>query len=352
MVDEAARLPVARMVGWVHDPHHKEGIGSMAHRDAAVGIDVSKDHLDLHDLPEGTRERVANTPEGIASLVERLARRQPAMIVLEPSGGYEQAVFEALFDAGLPVQRVNAGRVRQFARACGVLDKTDAVDARVLAAMAQAIAQGSLRPSHDRPLDPARRRLRAVLRERDRLVDERKARKAARRSYTRDTEMLDLLERDIADMTRRIAELEALLIRRLREAPDLLALARRLQTMPGVGPIVAVAVICWMPELGTVCHRRIARLGGLAPVADDSGRRSGSRHIAGGRADVRKPLYCAAMSAKQHNPELAAYFRAKTAEGKQPRLVLTILMRKILVTLNALAAQQRDWAPSPKTPIA
>jgi len=303
------------------------------------GLDVSKDHLDLHVRPAGAAARFANDDAGIAALVARLAAAAPDRVVVEATGGYEAPAVAALAAAGLPVVVVNPRQARDFARATGRLAKTDALDAAALAAFAEAI-----RPPV-RPLpDADARALAALVARRRQLVEMRTAEQnrlglAAPGVARSIRDHIRWLDRQLDRAGRELAAaVEASPVWRAKD--DLL------QSAPGVGPVVSRTLLAEVPELGTVSGRRIAALVGVAPVADDSGRHRGARAIAGGRAGARSGLYMACLSAVRYNPALRAVYARLRAAGKPAKVALVAAMRKLLVILNAMLRDNRPWDPA------
>lgn len=319
----------------------------MAYMLCFVGIDVSKDVLDVHLKPKEKRWQVANDPSGIAQLIEALREIGPAQIVLEPSGGYEERCFRALHEAGLPIQRVDATRIRLYAFGSGKRAKTDRIDAAVIARVAGAIHLGLMEPAHGEPLDTPRCRLRWAVRERERCVRERCARQVRLKKLEGDDDIRAILERQITALAAEIKELEKLIAARLKATPEIARLSRILQSVPGIGAIVAAVIIARLPELGKIHRRHIASLAGVAPIARDSGKSSGKRRIAGGRADLRRALYWAAVSAARWNNDYREYAEMKRQQGKPANLVLTIIMRKLLTLLNTLVRENREWTKKP-----
>ena len=304
-----------------------------------AGLDVGKDHLDLHVRPDGAAARFANDEPGIAAAVARLAAAGPGRIVVEATGGYEAPVVAALAAAGLPVVVVNPRQARDFARATGRLAKTDAIDAAALAAFAEAI-----RPPV-RPLpDADAQALAALVARRRQLVEMRTAEQnrlglAAPGVARGIRDHIAWLDRQLDRVSRELAAaVEASPVWRAKD--DLL------QSAPGVGPVVSRTLLAELPELGTVSGRRIAALVGVAPVADDSGRRRGQRSIAGGRAGARSGLYMACLSAVRYNPVLRALYARLRAAGKPAKVALVAAMRKLVVILNAMLRDRRPWDPA------
>jgi transposase len=307
-----------------------------------VGIDVSEEWLDVAVRPDSTAWRTGNDADGIAALVARLTPLTPTPIVLEATGGCEAAVALELGIAKLPVAVVNPRQVRDFARAVGQLAKTDRLDAAILAHFAEAI-----RPD-PRPLpDDATRKLQALVARRRQLqgmlVAERNRRRVAEESIR------PSLDEHIAWLRARVADLDNDLARELRASPLWRAEAELLRSAKGVGPVLAATLIADLPELGTLDRQQIAALVGVAPLARDSGKHRGQRHIWGGRGDIRAVLYMATLSAVRHNPPIQLFYDRLIEHGKPFKGAITACMRKLLVTLNALKRDGVLWDPDHAT---
>ena len=293
-----------------------------------VGIDVAKGHLDL--AWEATSWRVSNDSRGHGQLVERLAKMEPcAHVICEASGGYERALLLALERGGIDFSLVQASRVRQYARACGLLAKTDAIDARLLARFGQAIA-----PRPSKTLPAAQRHLRELEDHRRHLVRLLVAQQNRRAQLSNKT-LLALNHRLTTQLRKQIAQIEALLGASIEQNQELAAKARKLTAIVGVGPRTATLLLAQMPELGQLNRRQAAALAGLAPFNRDSGSLAGKRAIVGGRRAVRCGLYMAALVAARRNPILAPFYQRLRHAGKPPKLALTATMRKLLIVLNS-----------------
>jgi transposase len=302
------------------------------------GVDVSKDRLDVMILPEEQSLSVSNDPAGWAELIEWLRGFSIAAIGIESSGGYERGVTRALLAAGFSVRQVNPFKLRQFAKASGVLAKSDPLDARMIASF---VAIMPTRPAQRQA--PAVERLAEMLTARRQLSDERVAAENASR-LLEDAMLRRLSHRRIARLTADIALLDERLVEIV--AADV-ALARRYQlltSMPGVGAVLACTLIALLPELGSLNRKQVAALVGVAPYAFESGKLKGARCIWGGRAKVRRVLYMAAMSASNWNPTLKAFHDRLQATGKKPKVVIVAVMRKMLTTLNAMVHADVAWA--------
>lgn len=304
-----------------------------------VGIDVAKAHLDIGVLPNGRTWQVANTPEGIEALLTALRPLQPATIVLEASGGYEQTAAATLAAAGLPVVVTNPRQVRDCAKATGQRAKTDRLDALVLARFAQAV-----RPEI-RPLpDAATAALRETLDRRHQVVEMLTA-EQNRRAQTHSRAIRVEISEHIAWLERKRNELDDALRQQLRSHAAWREQDERLQRVKGIGPTVSATLLGALPELGRLRQRQSTALVGLAPLARESGTMRGKRTIWGGRAHVRQVLSMAALRAKRCNPAIAAFYDRLIARGKAPKVALTACMRKLLVLCNALIRDGSAWTP-------
>lgn len=302
-----------------------------------VGIDVSKVTLDVAFGADGPVEQFANTARGHAALVKRLARVNADGVVMEATGGYEAALLRCLGAVHPRVCVANPRRVRDFAKASGVLAKTDRLDARVLARF------GSwLRPRPTPPRSEAQENLRQLVDRRGQLVRAKIAENSrldkglVARVARSVKKMVKSIDKEIAALEAEIAELIAR-HRELEHKVEVLA------SVPGVGVLTAAKLVVGMPEIGTLSRQAAASLAGLAPFNDDSGQSRGKRSVRGGRAQVREALYMAALSAAQDNPVIAEDYRRLIAAGKPPKVALVACMRKLLSILNALVRDDVHW---------
>jgi transposase len=302
------------------------------------GIDVSKDRLDVMVLPEQHRASVANDSAGWAGLVEQLRGFSISAIGLEASGGYERGVTRALLAAGMPVRQVNPFRLRQFANASGVIAKNDSLDARMIASF---VAVMPTRPLQRHA--PAIERLAEMLTVRRRLSAEKVAAENASR-LLEDAMLQRLSRRRLARLAADLDQLDQHMIQVVAADAALAHRYRLLTSMPGVGPVLACTLIGWLPELGRLSRAQIAALVGVAPYDCDSGKLKGVRSIWGGRANVRNVLYMAALSAARHNPALKAFAERLKTAGKEPKVIIVAVMRKMIVTLNAMIRDNVGWA--------
>jgi len=301
-----------------------------------VGIDVSKTRLDADCAPESKSYSVENGDQGVAFLVEHLKELDPALIVLEATGGYETAAVAAIAEAGLPVVVVNPRNVRAFARATGRLAKTDALDAQVLAEFAMII-----KPKvRDLP-DAVSAELKALSTRRRQLIEmlvaERNRLSAAPKPVRPNIEAhinwlkdeLKKLDSDISSFIKAHASYQ--------EKDQIL------KSAPGIGPVISTMLLSELPELGTLNRKQISALVGVAPFNRDSGKFRGKRRVYGGRANVRTALYMGALVATRHNPIIKEFYVRLIEAGKPAKVALVACTRKLLTILNSMVKHQRTW---------
>lgn len=293
-----------------------------------LGVDVAKPALAIQfpDRPWSA----ANTPEGHAAFIAALRPLGPVHVVCESTGGYERALVLALHAAGIPVSVINARQIRDFARACGRLAKTDAIDAAIIRDYGC-----RLQPRADPAPAPGHPEFAELVRARQDLValitDE-----INRREHARLPALLKLSHVRQKQLEKQLATLDALIDAHLAQHATLRAQSQRLQQVSGVGRVTAVTMLALLPELGTLRDNEAAALAGVAPLNRDSGQHRGQRHIHGGRAAVRRVLYMAALTATVHNPILKAFYQRLRLKGKPAKLALTAVMRKLVILLNRL----------------
>jgi transposase len=306
-----------------------------------VGIDVSKTRLDVSIGKDGAYWQVGNDEVGIHKCVERLRAIQPALIVIESTGGLEMALMTELYAVNLPFALVHPVRVRDFARSLGLLAKTDKLDARLLAHFGQAI-----QPSATRLPGEAEQIMNALMLRRrqllDMLVAERNHLASTRLSLrTKVEEHIQWLEQEVADINQQVAE-------QIEQLPDFKKKGAILRSAKGVGPVLCAKLLSGLPELGTLNHKKIAALVGVAPYNDDSGRRRGKRKTKGGREDVREVLYMATVAAARFNPVIKSFYQRLVKQGKLKKVALVACMRKFITILNAMIRDMHPWRnPSP-----
>jgi transposase len=301
-----------------------------------VGIDVSKDRLDVAVLGERQEKQMSNTQDGITQLVKWMQELQPELIVVEATGGYQRAVVDALFHAGLPVAVVNPARVRQFARACGLLAKTDKLDAQVLAVFGQRV-----QPKRYEGKSEAEKQLSALLVRRKQLEEMLKAEQNRLRTIS--PSPLGSVERIIAILKEEKKRLEEQIEQFLRDQKVWQEQREILSSAPGVGKVTTATLLADLPELGRMDRKKIAALVGVAPMNYDSGKKRGYRKTKGGRTDVRSVLYMSTLVATRYNPVIQAQYQQLLKRGKLKKVALTACMRKFLTILNAMVRDQQPF---------
>jgi transposase len=307
--------------------------------EAYVGVDVSKDLLDAKVLPSNETQQFSNDDAGIKKLIKFLKKIDPALIVFESTGGLEMPAVSSLTENHLPVVIINPRQVRDFAKATGRLAKTDLIDADTIARFARDIRPEvrPLKDEHTQLLSALNARRRQIV---DMLVAEKNRLHTAPKSSIKSIqEHIQWLERSLKDINKDIDKT-------IKKSPIWRENDKILQSFSGVGPVVSASLLCDLPELGTLNRKKIATLVGVAPLNCDSGRFRGRRRIKGGRANVRRKLYMAAVASIRHNPLMKDFYDRLIDAGKPPKLVLTACMRKILTILNAMMKNRTYWIAS------
>lgn len=305
-----------------------------------IGIDVSKERLDIGVGAAGESWQAANDEAGIQATLARLIEWQPTLVVVESTGGLEWPLVSELATQRIPVALVNPGRVREFAKSLGLLAKTDKLDAHLLARFGQA-AQLPPTVLPDEAVQKlsslmGRRRqlLEMLVMEKNHLLSTRLSLRAGVQEH------ITWLEQEIERLSEQIEQ-------DLQDTPGFRVKDRLLRSAKGVGPITSLILLSDLPELGQLNRRQIAALVGVAPFNDDSGRRRGTRRIKGGRASVRQVLYMAAVTAARFNPTIRTFYQRLLASGKKKKVALVACMRKLLTILNAMLRDLQPW----KSPV-
>jgi transposase len=302
-----------------------------------IGIDVSKDRLDICIRPSGETFAVTRDDEGLERLVERLRALAPALVTLEATGGYETVVASALAAEHLPLAVVNPRQIRDFARSTGKLAKTDRLDAAAIAHFAEAV-----RPAARRLADGEAQALGELVARRRQVIEMIVAEKNRRRLAAQ-PRVLKAIDRHVDLLQAELSELDREIDGAIRKSPAWQADADLLASVPGIGKATLRTLIAELPELGRLDRRKIAALVGVAPINRDSGVWRGRKAIAGGRAPVRTALYMAALVASRANPVIAPYYQKLRASGKAAKQALTACIRKLLVILNAILRDRKPW---------
>jgi len=301
-----------------------------------VGVDVSKEHLDVAVRPSGEHKSFTNDEAGIAQMTDCLGRLSPEMILFEATGGWQMNAVNALAARRLPVVVINPRQVRDFAKATGQLAKTDAIDAGILAHFAEAVRPEirELKPLEARKLEALNTRRRQIV---EMLTAERNRLTTAPEWTRPDIEDL------IAFLKKRLATINRDINKLIRQSPLWREKDKILKSFPGVGPVTASTMLSDLPELGSLNPKAIAALVGVAPLNCDSGKHQGKRKIWGGRACVRSLLFMCAKTAVRCNPVIRGFYERLLGAGKLRKVALTACMHKILIILNAMIRDQVCW---------
>ena len=302
-----------------------------------IGIDVSKDRLDVHVRPTGDAFTVSRDGDGLAALNARLQPLAPELVAVEATGGFESIVAAAIGGAGLPLVIVNPAQVRHYAQALGRRAKTDAVDAEVIARFAEAT-----RPQ-PRPLPDAATRLLAELVARRRQIIVMMVAERQRAERLPALRLKKSCARVIRVLESELAALDAEIDTAVRGSPAWRAKEDLLASVPGVGSITARVLLAELPELGSLDRRRVSSLVGVAPHTRQSGRWHGKAMIGGGRTALRSALFIAALTASRHNPALKIFYQRLLATGKPKKVALIAVARKLLTILNAMLRDNKRW---------
>jgi transposase len=302
-----------------------------------VGIDVSKDRLDVAVRPTGERFVVGRDAEGLDALIARLAPLAPTAVAVEATGGYETVVAASLAAAGLAVVVLNPARVRSFAQALGKRAKSDPIDAGVIARFLEATKP------EIRPLPDAETRLLADLVARRRQIIAMIVAERQRQKRMTNKRLQKSIARLLAALQKELSSLETDIDESVRGSPAWREKEDLLASVPGIGKTIARTLIAELPELGSLDRRKVAALVGLAPWTRQSGKWKGKSFTGGGRADVRAALFLGAMVAARHNPDLKAFRDRLVAAGKPKLVALVATARKLLTILNAIIREQKPW---------
>lgn len=304
-----------------------------------VGIDVCKERLDVHVHPAGEHFHVANDAGGWRCLRRRLAAHQVELVVMEPTSKYHRMAHRHLHAVGIAVALVNPRNARLFAKAVGQLAKTDRIDARLLALIGE-----RLQPAETLPPSAEQEALEELAGARSAALADRVA-LSNRRATTTSSFLRRELARQLRNLDAYVARLEAEIEAMIAADPVMARQAVIIRSIPAMGPVNVLAILTGLKEIGQVNGKQAAALAGLAPFADDSGPRQGRRRIQGGRANLRRALYMAAVSARRCNPDLRRFYLRLTEQGKPAKVALIAVARKLLVLANTLVSENRCWTP-------
>jgi len=305
-----------------------------------IGIDVGKEKLDVGNISEKKVRVWANNEADRAELIEWVVAQKASLVVVEASGGYEAAVVSELVACGQEVALVNPTRVRAFARAEGILAKTDKIDARVIARFG-----ATMKPKARARREKEQVALNEQVTRRRQLVLILTAEK--NRLQTASAAMQAHISSHITWLQAEIEALEQQISQTIKANPAWAETARRIESVPGIGFVTAATLVADLPELGHLNRQKIAALVGVAPFNHDSGKHRGKRRVFGGRTSVRSALYMATLSATKHNPVIKVFYQRLLDKGKLKKVALTACMRKLLVILNTMVKSGQDWNPSP-----
>ena len=308
----------------------------MNEKEIFIGIDVSKDNLEVFVKPLGQRPAFAQTEDGLLLMIDFVQSFSPRLVVLEATGGLERAAVGALGAKGLPVVVINPRQIRDFAKAKGILAKTDKLDAEVIAEFAEAIRPEirPLKPQETQELEALVTRRRQVVQ----MITAEKERLPTAVGATKKD-----IEAHIQWLEKRRDKLNKGLERKIQNTPLWRAKDEILQSPKGVGPVLSHMLLAKMPELGTLNRKQAGKLVGVAPLNRDSGKFRGKRKVWGGRAEIRSVLYMATMSAIRSNPVIRAFYQRLIEAGKPHKVAITACMRKLLTILNAMMKNNTPW---------
>lgn len=305
-----------------------------------VGVDVSKDNLDVASWTSNEYKRFQNDPTGIQELIDWLKILQAELIVLEATGGLEMPFVAELAFEKMPVAVVNPRRIREFARSIGQLAKTDKLDARVIAHFGAATHPEARKlPTNDEE------KLTALITRRRQIIEMLTAEK--NRLHSARFSMKERIETHLSWLESELRDLDNEITKFIHQSPIWKEKDKLLRSVPGVGPVTSATILAMLPELGTLNRKKIAALVGVAPVNKDSGKRQKKRRVYGGRANVRSVLYMAALSASKHNPRIKTFYDHLLRMGKEKKVALTACMRKLLVILNAIIRVNQNFTLTP-----
>jgi transposase len=307
----------------------------MSKEQTYVGVDISKENLDVAIAASDRKWRFGNNPAGIGKAMEAFNGLVPVLVVFEATGGLELSLWEAMTEAGIPAAPINPRQIRDFAKAKGRLAKTDEIDAEVIAHYGQAIQPRA-------QLFPETQSLKELMARRSQLIEMLTAEKNRLHAMRNPQIKLDI-KAHIDWLESRLNDVNKDLKKAIDASPAWCEKDRLLQSAPGVGPTLSATLLTQLPELGSLNRHEIAALVGVAPLNRDSGKMRGKRTVWGGRSSVRTVLYMATLVATRHNPVIKAFYNRLCNEGKAKKLALTACMRKLLVILNSMLKSNTPW---------
>jgi transposase len=304
-----------------------------------VGIDVAKHSFDVATNHAKEVRQFTYDQSGLEQLIAHLRTLSPELIVMEATGGLERRLLHHLITAGFAVSVVNPRQIRDFAKAFNQLAKTDAIDARIIAAFAEVV-----QPRTTELPEEYAQKLQALVTRRGQVIQARQ-REFNRLDRTQDVDMIALIQQAIDLYTTQLEQLNRQIDQLIEQTPELQRRAAILRSAPGIGPATTAALIAELPELGQLNRQQIAKLVGVAPINRDSGLMRGKRITTAGRTSVRRALYMATLVATRRNPQISAFYRRLVSKGKSKMVALVASMRKFLTILNLMIARQTHWNP-------
>lgn len=303
-----------------------------------IGIDVASKKIDIYDSSTKKFSTLENTSDCLMRFAESIAKSNlPTLVVMEATGGYERCLIECLQELDIPCSVVNPLQIRNFARGCGLIEKTDELDARIIARFAEVVQPRIMeKPTQNE------KKLRALVHRRNQILSQIVA-EHNRSLQCSDEETTSLCEQAIAFYKKQQAEVEKRIAEVIKDCPILSSKADLYLSVPGVGIVTVGILLAELPELGTLNRGQVAKLVGVAPIACDSGQKEGKRSTHAGRSIVRKVLYMAALVSTKYNEPLKQFYQRLLAKGKPKKVALVAVMRKLLITLNVIAKSKQKW---------
>lgn len=301
------------------------------------GVDVASRKLDIHDDSKGLHQTIDNDVAAVAKFVKSIRRRAKVLVVMEATGGYEQTLVDALHEADIDVAVCNPLQVRSFAKGVGIIEKNDPIDAAVIARFGK-VVEPKLR---EKPTE-SERKLKAFVHRRDQMLSAISAERN-RLAQCRDTDICEAIEQAIAFYKQQIKTIDKKIAQTIEATDAMAAKAKILLSCPGVGKATVGMFLAELPELGRLSRGKIAKLVGVAPIVRDSGQKEGRRSTFAGRSLVRKVLYMAALVATRHNLRMKEFYQRLLSKGKPAKVALVAVMRKLLVTLNVMIREEKNW---------
>lgn len=302
-----------------------------------VGVDVAKKHLDIFRPVTNRVERITNDQDGIRQWIDRIPEHEEIMVVMEATGGYETLLVNQLHETGIRCASINAKRIKDFARSCGQLEKTDAIDARIIARFADV-----MKPEPIQKLSESTETLKALTTRRRQVLSQ-ITQESNRLQQSHCDQAKQFMREAVEFYTEQLKQLDKQIEKLIELDPQSQEIARILNSVAGVGKVTVSTVISQLPEIGKLNRAQIAKLVGVAPIANDSGQKNGKRKTVAGRPAVRRVLYMAALVATRRNPRIKHFYEQLLAKGKPKKVALVACMRKLLTILNCMVKNRQTW---------